>query len=68
MEEMVRKMEEGTDIDSLEEDFGDAMDDDGLDAPEEGAASGKAALTRLLRAHRKEPRKDPALYDWRDYA
>ncbi|MGE9290577.1 MAG: cytochrome C, partial [Puniceicoccales bacterium] len=37
MEEMVRKMEEGTDLDSLEEDFGDAMDDDGLDAPEEGS-------------------------------
>ncbi|MBC2600743.1 FmdB family zinc ribbon protein [Puniceicoccus vermicola] len=68
MEEMVRKMEEGTDLDALEEDFGDAMDDDGLDPPEEGAPAGKAAIRRLLQARRKEPRKDPTLYDWRDYS
>lgn len=68
MEEMVRKMEEGVDLETLEEDFGEAMDEDGLDAPIEGASSGKAALRRLLQARRKEPRKDPELYDWRDYA
>tara|TARA_R100000027_G_scaffold66167_2_gene61612 strand:- start:597 stop:1133 length:537 start_codon:yes stop_codon:yes gene_type:complete len=68
MEEMVRKMEEGADLDALEEDFGDAMDDDGLDAPVEGGVGGSSALRQFLRARRKEPTKDPELYDWRDYA
>jgi len=68
MEEMVRKMEEGKDLDSLEEDFGDAMDDENLDASAEGAETSKSALRRLLRAKRKEPRRDPDLYDWRDYS
>ncbi len=67
MEEMVRKMEEGADLDALEEEFGDAMDEDGIDAPEEGSPPGKPTLRQLLRAHRREPKKDPNLYDWRDY-
>jgi len=71
MEEMVRKMEEGTDLDTLEEEFGDVMDDDGG----EGFGGGdeptgdRAGLQKLLRAvRRRGPRRDPALYDWRDYA
>jgi len=69
MEEMVRKMEEGVDLDSLEEDFGDAMDEDGLDAPGDDASpTGRSALRRLLQARRKEPKIDPTLYDWCDYA
>jgi len=72
MEEMVRKMEEGADLDALEEEFGDSMDDDGLDAPGgEGADDpGRAeTLRRLMRgSRRRRPRKDPTLYDWRDFA
>ena len=72
MEEMVRKMEEGADLDALEEEYGDSMDDDGLDAPGgEGADEpGRAeTLRRLMRGtRRRSPRKDPTLYDWRDFA
>jgi len=51
MEEVVRKLEEGEDPESLEEQFGDAFPDDGL-AGEGGAARGRA------------PTRDPKLYDY----
>ncbi len=71
MEEMVRKMEEGTDLDALEEEFGDVMDDDGGDGfGDDGEPTAEqAGLKKLLRAARRRgPRRDPTLYDWRDYA
>lgn len=75
MEEMVRKMEEGADLEALEEEFGDAMDDDGGEGfgdPESGGGepmTDRAKLKQLLRAARRRgPRRDPNLYDWRDYA
>ena len=51
MEEVVRKLEEGEDPESLEEQFGDAFPDDGM-AGEEGAGRGRA------------PTRDPKLYDY----
>lgn len=70
MEEMVRKMEEGADLDRLEEEFGDAMDDDGGDGfGDRDEAAGETQLQQLLkRARRRGPKKDPKLYDWRDFA
>ncbi len=72
MEEMVRKMEEGTDIDALEEEFGDALDDEDVDAPfgDGEAGGGDVRLRRMLKAarRRKGPRRDPVLYDWREYS
>lgn len=69
MEEMVRKMEEGQDMEALEEEFGDAMDDEEVGAEEGGdEPSGNDALRKLMRNYRdRGPRKDPVLYDWRDY-
>ena len=72
MEEMVRKMEEGADLEALEEEYADSMDDDGLDAPggEDADEPGRVeTLRRLMRGtRRRSPRKDPTLYDWRDFA
>lgn len=72
MEEMVRKMEEGTDLDALEDEFGDTMDESGLDDSGEADSSksekGKA-LRRMFQATRtRAPKKDPTLYDWRDFS
>lgn len=51
MEEVVRKLEEGQDPDSLEDQLGDAFPDDGM-AGEGGAGRGRA------------PTRDPKLYDY----
>lgn len=77
MEEVVRKLEEGADPDSLEEQFGAGdepgagMDDpfgDGMGpgpgaGPEGGAADPKEPRHRF-RVRRAAPRRDPALYDY----
>jgi hypothetical protein len=72
MEEMVRKMEEGADLDALEEEFGDALDDSDDENPGEEPAGGDPARENLRAALRRArgggPRRDPVLYDWRDYA
>ncbi|MFP4357421.1 MAG: cytochrome C [Puniceicoccaceae bacterium] len=74
MEEMVRKMEEGADLEALEEEFGDSMDDGGPDdSPGEATAGDDVSRTERLRrlmrsGRRRSPRKDPTLYDWRDFA
>ena len=75
MEEMVRKMEEGRELDALEEEMGDLLgDEDGADdeAPDTAVEKGsphweKSLRTALRRARRKTIRKDPELYDIRDY-
>jgi hypothetical protein len=73
MEEMVRKMEEGKNLEALEEEFGDELDGDedeglgglGEDDPGEGGSSVRAALRKARR--RTGPRRDPELYDYRDF-
>lgn len=73
MEEMVRKMEEGVDPETLEEDFGDAMEDPGTGSlgevgGEPGETSPKKGLRDLLaQARAQSVRRDPELYDIRDY-
>lgn len=61
MEEMVRKLEEGADPDSLEEEMG------GMDEPgqEEGAAESNPKEGRhRWRALARPPRRDPRLHDY----
>jgi len=69
MEEMVRKMEEGRDLDALEEEMGDLFgDENGEDMPQDRSGEIEKSLRQALqRARRKAVRKDPKLYDIRDY-
>lgn len=74
MEEMVRKMEEGRDLEALEEEMGDLMgegDEDagGMDAPfGDSSEELRQSLRRAMRnARKKVLRKDPQLYDVREY-
>jgi hypothetical protein len=67
MEEVVRKLEEGADPESLEEQFGESEGPggEGPDGAQEGlsAAAAKAARHRF-RARRSPPLRDPKLYDY----
>lgn len=62
MEEMIRRLESGEDPERLEEEFGDMedmddwMDDDALEIQR-----------RLRSGFRREPSRDPALYELADY-
>ena len=72
MEEMVRRLEAGEDPDKLEEEFGDMpeMDDfgeGGDDAGGEGEGEAGHARLRALMRRRKEPSRDPRLYEFSDY-
>ena len=63
MEEVVRKLEEGADPESLEEQLGGAADEEGA----EGTPSPDAAATPerpRARARRGPPQRDPKLYDY----
>ena len=64
MEEVVRKLEEGADPDSLEERFGG--DDAGGEMPPEGAADTPVQKEKRHRykALRRPARRDPKLYDY----
>ena len=65
MEEMARRLESGEDPDKLEERFGDALDESFGAAGEAGA--GEIGRLQLLRKMRPEPRRDPRVYEMRDY-
>ncbi len=73
MEEVVRKLEEGADPDSLEEQLGGADGAEGADDPygegmgmgREQAAPGDPKEPRhRFRVRRSQPRRDPKLYDY----
>jgi len=69
MEEVVRKLEEGVDPDSLEDqlggDAGSAGDDDPYGAgPDMPATPELREKKHRFKARRSEPRRDPALYDY----
>jgi len=71
MEEVVRKLEEGADPDSLEEQFGGGEDADGGDDPsgEQPGGAPAAGLAAKESRHRFKPRRpklrrDPKLYDY----
>ncbi len=63
MEEVVRKLEEGADPESLEESFGG---DEDLDQPADGpaAASEPKEKRHRYKALRRPARRDPRLYDY----
>lgn len=68
MEEMIRRMESGEDMEKLESEYGDLMDE--MESPEgaEGAKGGSgASLKDRLRAFRKHPVRDETLYEMSDY-
>ncbi len=60
MEEVVRKLEEGADPDSLEDELGDEADD-GAGA---GETAGSPEAKHRFRARRGAPVRDPNLYDY----
>jgi hypothetical protein len=65
MEEVVRKLEEGADPDSLEDQLGggaDELSDSDSYAPD--AAAEPREKKHRFKARRSEPRRDPALYDY----
>lgn len=70
MEEIVRKLEEGADPESLEERFGTDADgaEDGGGGPESGpkteAETREARMRHRLRRATTAPRRDPKLYDY----
>lgn len=64
MEQMIRRLEKGEDPEKLEAEFGDAMESfDELTAAESEAAGRKGPS-----APRRQPTRDPNLYEMRDYA
>lgn len=75
MEEMVRRLEAGEDPDKLEEEFGDLEDledfgEDGGEAEGDGNEESKGmspARFRALLRRRREPARDPELYELADY-
>ncbi len=76
MEEVVRKLEEGADPDSLEEQmgdfddegggdpYGDSMGMGGMGGPGEGDAPDSKEPKHRFKARRLPPRRDPKLYDY----
>jgi hypothetical protein len=67
MEEVVRKLEEGADPESLEEQLGgaDAGADPGTeDSPPPDTAADFKEKRRQFRARHNEPIRDPRLYDY----
>jgi hypothetical protein len=66
MEQMLRRLESGEDPEKLEEEFGDALDEIG-----EGTFGGEGeepgAVRSLMKARRGRPRRDPVLYEMREY-
>lgn len=73
MEEVVRKLEEGADPDSLEDAFGDEMGGEGMDPYGDpmgmgGGPGGEAPDPKeprhRFRARLRAPRRDPQLYDY----
>lgn len=65
MEEVVRKLEEGADPDSLDEQLGDSMGDEGDGAAGGGAEAGDAKEKKhRYKMRQAAPRRDPRLYDY----
>lgn len=66
MLEMLSRMEKGEDPEKLEEEYGDALDDDSMGGHGAGdGEAGKGGVSALRR--RLPPRRDPQLYEMTDY-
>ena len=68
MEEMVRRLEKGEDPDKLEEEYGDALGEDGFpgDGADGGGERDDGRVRRWWR-RRHAPERDPQLYELNDY-
>ncbi|CAN5367615.1 zinc ribbon domain-containing protein [soil metagenome] len=68
-DEMVGRLEAGEDPDKLEEEFGDALDDESLwgGEGEPGGGGGLAGARLRHLARRARPVRDPKLYEMRDF-
>jgi hypothetical protein len=64
MEQMIQRLEQGEDPEKLEEEFGDSLENLGEDFGEAAAGEEKPGTLRL---QRKQPTRDPALYEMGDY-
>jgi hypothetical protein len=65
MEEVVRKLEEGADPESLDDQLGgDMPGEEGMSAPEDGPAVQSKEKRHRYKAVRRAPRRDPQLYDY----
>jgi hypothetical protein len=71
MEEMMRRLEGGENIEKLEEEFGDVTE--GMDAPSGGEdamlrSGDLQKLKERLRVARQQPVRDPVMYEMAEYA
>ena len=68
MEEVVRKLEEGMNPEELEERMGELMgDEDSGEHAKPSDNSEESTQTKLKRLLMKKPRRDPTLYEIKDY-
>jgi hypothetical protein len=64
MEQMIQRLERGEDPEKLEEEFGDSLENLGEEFGEGAAGEEKAGP---LKMRRRKPKRDPALYEMKDY-
>ena len=66
MEQMIRRLESGEDPEKLEEEFGDAFE--GMDFPGMEGGEGEDASGGGVKSRSRRTERDPALYEFADYA
>ncbi len=64
MEQMIQRLERGEDPEKLEEEFGDSLENLGEEFDEGAAGEEKAGPLKL---RRRKPKRDPTLYEMKDY-
>jgi hypothetical protein len=64
MEQMIQRLERGEDPEKLEEEFGDSLENLGEEFDEGAAGEEKAGP---LKMRRRKPKRDPTLYEMKDY-
>lgn len=67
MEEMVRRLELGEDPESLEEEYGDLLDDEGMLGGMDAEGDTTDGNVRAWLRRRRQPERDPQLYEMSDY-
>ncbi len=69
MEEMVRRLELGEDPEKLEEEFGDAFDEDAMmgEGDEAGPEGGGVSKAKRWLRRNRAPSRDPQLYELNDF-
>ena len=67
MEEMLRRMEAGEDPESLEEEMGDAMNDEDFGGGADTGTAEERAMKARLRKFRGRPGRDPVLYEMSEF-